>query len=71
MLSFWWDGTTLRVLNEKDREPFVTPEALSDYLVDFLEKSAFRATPHRIRDAVPGASGRLPSDGEPRRHGPS
>lgn len=44
MLSFWWDGTTMRVLNEQKRDPFDSPDALSEYLLDFLEKSAFRWT---------------------------
>jgi hypothetical protein len=44
MLTFWWEGTAMKVLNEKERPPFQTPEALSDYLIDFLENSAFPGT---------------------------
>jgi hypothetical protein len=44
MLTFWWEGTAMRVLNEKGRPPFQAPEALSDYLIDFLENSAFPGT---------------------------
>jgi hypothetical protein len=44
MLTFWWDGTAMRVVNDVNREPFRSPEALSDYLVNFLENSAFPET---------------------------
>jgi hypothetical protein len=44
MLTFWWDGTTMRVLDERDRPPFSSPDDLSDYLVDYLEKSPFLET---------------------------
>ena len=41
MLTFWLHGTTMKVLNEKELAPFESPEAVRDYLVDFLENSAF------------------------------
>lgn len=44
MLTFWWDGTTMKVLNEPSRPPFESPQALGDYLVEFLENSAFPTT---------------------------
>lgn len=58
MLTFWWEGTTMRVLNEKDRPPFQTPEELSEYLLEFLANSAFPATlveyEQRCREDVDG-----------------
>lgn len=44
MLTFWWDGTAMKVVNEVNREPFNSPDTLSDYLVNFLENSAFPET---------------------------
>jgi hypothetical protein len=44
MLTFWWDGTTMKVLNEPNRPPFESPQSLGDYLVEFLEQSAFPTT---------------------------
>lgn len=44
MLTFWWDGETMKALGDDKPAPFDTPEELKDYLVDFLENSAFDLT---------------------------
>lgn len=41
MLMFVWENGRLHVLGEPEREPFPTPEALRDYLIEFLGSGAF------------------------------
>jgi predicted nucleotidyltransferase len=44
LLTLWWDGTGLKSLDEKNPQPFTSPDALGDYLLSFLENSFFPAT---------------------------
>jgi hypothetical protein len=44
MLTFWWDGTTMKALDEKGTPTFDSPDAVGDYLLAFLTTSAFPAT---------------------------
>ena len=44
MLTFWWEGTAMRVLDENNQQPLTTPDALRDYLINFLANSAFPTT---------------------------
>ena len=42
MLTFWWDGTTMKVLDERDRPPFSSPDLVAPGRVRgsrFFEKS--------------------------------